>query len=87
MGNNGSVHRTVTLNWRICHDSWRKGTAWMLYAGVSVRVATKGREVREGKKKFAFSKGAILGTVLAPFPVSCPGCVAVSLISFFLYNF
>lgn len=60
----------------------------MRYAGMSVRVATKGREVREGKKKkFAFSKGAILGTVLAHFPVSCPGCVAVSLIRFFLYNF
>jgi len=56
----------------------------MLYAGMSVRVATKGREVKEEKKKnSAFLKGAILGTVLAHFPVSCPGCVAVSLISFF----
>lgn len=61
----------------------------MFYAEINVRVATKGREVRkeEKKKKFAILKGAILGAVLAHFPVSCPGFVAVSLISFSLYNF
>lgn len=60
----------------------------MFYAEINVRVAKKEKEVRkEEKKKFAFLKGAILGTVLAYFPVSCPGFVAVCLISFSLYNF
>lgn len=47
----------------------------------------EGSEERREKKKFAFLKGAILGAVSAHFPVSCPGFVAVSLISFSLYNF
>lgn len=45
VGNISSVHKTVTLNCRICSGSWRKGATWMLYAGMSVRVAAKGREV------------------------------------------
>lgn len=59
----------------------------MLYAEMSVRVATKGRKVSEGKEKMsAFSKGAVWGTVLAHFLVSCPGYMAVSLIKGFFLN-
>lgn len=52
---------------------------------IKVKLTTNKEKRQKKEKNVAFSKGAILGTVLAHFPVSCPGCVAVSLISFF-YN-